>query len=87
MESATAQDARIRIQIAYIETPTLNLTLPQMRRLCELAPDVCEVATAALVASGFLTNAGDGTFTLRSAGRPADAILGPRSWAAAPSGR
>ena len=65
MEPLSAQTARMRIQIEYIEMPDLKLTVAQLRRLCALPPDVCETAVADLVRSGFLWKTGKGTFLRR----------------------
>jgi hypothetical protein len=50
--------------------PDLKLTMPQMRRLCDLPPDVCESAVDALVSMGFLQHSGSGRFLLASQARP-----------------
>jgi hypothetical protein len=74
--------ARMRIQIEYIEMPHLKLTQPQVRRLCDLPQDVCEVAMASLVASGFLSRTREGSFLRPGVGRRLEAITGPRALAA-----
>jgi hypothetical protein len=58
-----------RIQVEYIEMPDLRLTFAQIRRLCDLSPDVCEPALAALEQTGFLGRAPDGRFVRRALGR------------------
>jgi len=78
----TLHDARIRIQIEFIEMPGLKLTLAQVARLCGLPSDVCEAAVSLLVTGGFLATARDGSF-LRRGLTHADGILQPRSFAAA----
>ena len=83
MDAINPQHASARIQIEFIETPTLKLTIAQAARLCDLPRDVCEAAVSSLVTTGFLSQAGDGRFLRGSLGRHADAILGPRSLAAA----
>jgi hypothetical protein len=61
----TLHDARIRIQIEFIEMPGLKLTLAQIGRLCGLPKELCEPAVSLLVTGGFLAAAADGSF-LRS---------------------
>jgi hypothetical protein len=58
-----------RIQIEYIEMPDLKLTLPQIRRLCDLPEELCGPAVAALERVGFLWRAPDGRFVRRALGR------------------
>jgi DNA-binding IclR family transcriptional regulator len=79
MDTSTTRDARIRIQIEYIEMPQLKLTVAQVRRLFGLTEEVCEAALASLVRCGFLSQAGDGSFLRQGLGRSADAILGSHS--------
>jgi hypothetical protein len=82
-----------RIQIEYIEMPDLKLTFAQIRRLCNLPPDVCEPAVAALEQTGFLWRTADGRFVRRALGRAgreigepsADPVLG--SFELAPQAR
>jgi hypothetical protein len=61
----TLNDARIRIQIEYIEMPGLKLTLAQIGRLCGLSSEVCEPAVSLLVSHGFLAATRDGSFLRR----------------------
>jgi hypothetical protein len=61
MEPITAESARARIQVEYIEMPDLKLTFAQVGRLCDLPKDVCETAIASLVDSGFLTTSTTGS--------------------------
>lgn len=87
------RQAFTRIQVEYIEMPDLRLTLTQIRRLCDLSPEVCEPALAALEQTGFLWRTPDGRFVRRAMGRAgreisdadAEAILG--SFALLGSGR
>jgi hypothetical protein len=58
----TSQDARMRIQIEFIEMPGLKLKRDQIQRLCGVPADVCDEALAALVQSGFLRQKPDGAF-------------------------
>ena len=69
--------ARMRIQLEYIEMPNLKLTLPQVRRLCDLPHEICVAAVSSLVTSGVLTLARDGSF-LRPGIEYAESIGGPR---------
>jgi len=68
--SAVLHDAMIRIQISYIETPNLILTAPQVRRLCDLPEDVCDVALDGLVRTGFLRRSDGGMFRRGGFGLP-----------------
>ncbi len=81
MEPSITKDARIGIQIEYIEMPHLSLTLVQAQRLCDLTHDVCDAAFASLVASGFLSQALDGSFLRRGIGLQTGTIPGPRALA------
>jgi DNA-binding IclR family transcriptional regulator len=83
MEAINQQHASARIQIEFIETPSLKLTLAQAARLCDLPRDVCDAAVSSLVTDGFLWQAGDGRYLRRGLVRQADAILGPQSLARA----
>jgi DNA-binding IclR family transcriptional regulator len=83
MPTLTPHCARVRIQIEFIETPNLKLTLAQVARLCDLPSEVAETALLTLVTNGFLTHGTDGAFRRAGLGRQSDAILGPRSLAAA----
>lgn len=62
MELADIREALHRIRMEYVEMPEMKLTLLQMRRLMNLPIDVCEVALATLVDSGFLVRRPDGAF-------------------------
>lgn len=75
----TLNDARLRIQIEFIEMPGLKLTLAQIARLCGLSKDVCEPAVSLLVHRGFLAARADGSFMRHGLLAQADGILGPRS--------
>lgn len=79
----TLHEARIRIQIEYIEMPGLKLTLAQIARLCGLPRDLCEPAVSLLVSGGFLARAADGTLLRRGLAPAADGILGPSTFFAA----
>jgi hypothetical protein len=46
--------------------PDLRLTMPQMRRLRDLPPDVCTSAVEALLSMGFLQMSESGRFLLAS---------------------
>ncbi len=61
----TLHDARIRIQIEFIEMPGLKLTLSQIARLCGLPREVCEQAVSLLVEAGFLASTRDGAYLRR----------------------
>lgn len=70
MERTTAHDTRIRIQIQYIETPHLRLSLAQLARLCGVSDGVCSEALATLLWSGFLKETADGAFVRSGLGAP-----------------
>lgn len=58
----TLHDARLRIQIEFIEMPGLMLSSRQIERLCGVPAEVCDEALATLVRSGFLRQTDDGSF-------------------------
>ena len=58
----TYHDARLRIQIEFIEMPGLKLSRDQVRRLCGIPGSVCDEVLTALVQSGFLKQTTDGSF-------------------------
>jgi DNA-binding IclR family transcriptional regulator len=60
----TPDEAANRIRLEYLEMPDLKLTLPQVRRLCDLPQDACESAVEALLSAGFLQQSGSGRFLL-----------------------
>jgi hypothetical protein len=62
VELTEIREALHRIRMEYVEMPEMKLTLLQMRRLMNLPIDVCEVALATLVDSGFLVRRPDGAF-------------------------
>ena len=62
MAPADIRHALTRIQMEFMEMPEMRLTGAQMRRLLNLSVEVCELALATLVQSGFLTSAADGAF-------------------------
>ena len=57
-----SRQARILIQLEYIESPHLRLTRAQVGRLCDLPHEICAAALSSLVASGFLLQTNDGSF-------------------------
>jgi hypothetical protein len=59
----THHDARLRIQIEFIEMPGLKLSRGQVQRLCGVPHDLCDDALATLVQSGFLRQKQDGRFS------------------------
>ncbi|HVZ20414.1 MAG TPA: hypothetical protein VG871_05095 [Vicinamibacterales bacterium] len=59
----TLDETLARIRREFREMPDLKLTLPQLRRLCNLPEAACEAAVAALVDSGVLRRAGNGQLT------------------------
>ena len=61
-------DAQRRIQVDFLEWPTLKLTFPQARRLWSLPADVCEAAMGNLVQAAFLLHR-DGVYLRRGLGR------------------
>ncbi len=62
MELGDIRYALTRIQMEYTEMSEMRLTRRQVCRLLGLSVDVCDVALASLVQSGFLVQNGDGTF-------------------------
>jgi len=84
MDSHTWQNALTRIQVEYVEMPDLKLTLRQIRRLCDLPQDLCEMALAALVRTGFLWQTRDGAFLRRDLERRADAEQAAEGFRQAP---
>jgi hypothetical protein len=76
-------DAQRRIQVDFLEWPTLKLTFPQARRLWSLPADVCEAAMGNLVQAAFLLHR-DGVYLRRGLGRggrrvaPRQPHAGPR---------
>jgi len=66
----TYHDARLRIQVEFIEMPGLKLTRDQIQRLCGVPSDVCDDVLAALVLSGFLRQKPDGSFLTGRPGQP-----------------
>ncbi len=79
----TDHDVRRRIQIEFIEMPGLKLSRDQIQRLCGVPADLCDVALATLVRSGFLRCKDDGSFLRGGLADQAQAALGPRRLAAA----
>jgi hypothetical protein len=63
------RDALLRIQTEYVEMPDLKLTPRQAERLWNLSHEVCQVALATLLASGFLIVAAQGAYVRRGAAR------------------
>jgi hypothetical protein len=59
----TNHDARVRIEIEFVEMPGLKLSRDQIQRLCGVPGDVCDEALAALVSGGFLRQKPDGSFS------------------------
>jgi len=59
----TYHDARLRIQIEFIEMPGLKLSRDQIERLCGIPRDLCSEVLTTLVRSGFLREKADGSFT------------------------
>jgi DNA-binding IclR family transcriptional regulator len=60
----TPDEPADRIRLEYLEMPDLKLTLPQVRRLCDLPQDACESAVEALLSVGFLQQSDTGRFLL-----------------------
>ena len=58
----TYDEALDRIRLEYLKMPDLKLTLPQVRRLCDVPQDACESAVKALLMSGFLQRASNGCY-------------------------
>jgi hypothetical protein len=61
----------MRMRVEYIEMPDLMLTRLQARRLWNLSQELCDMALAALVHTGFLWETHDGIFLRRGLGRTA----------------
>jgi hypothetical protein len=53
------------IQTEYVDMPELTLTLGQLARLGTIPVDVCKAAVGALVATGFLIESGNGSYSRR----------------------
>lgn len=68
MDITDLLDAQRRIQLDFLEWPTLKLTFPQARRLWSLPADVCEAAMGNLVQAAFLLHR-DGMYLRRGPGR------------------
>jgi hypothetical protein len=66
----TFHDARLRIQIEFIEMPGLKLKRDQIQRLCGVPKEVCDQALDALLQSGFLRQKSDGAFLTGRSGPP-----------------
>lgn len=79
----TSHDARLRIQIEFIEMPGLKLSRDQVQRLCGVPHELCDEALDTLVRSGFLRRKTDGMFLRGGIGDAIDSIVGPSSLAAA----
>ena len=60
----TSDEALDRIRREYQEMPDLSLTLPQVRRLCDLPQGLCETAVNELLSLGFLQQARNGRYLL-----------------------
>jgi hypothetical protein len=52
-----------RVRAEYLEMPGLSLTKWQMRRLWVIDGDTCDAVVGVLVASGFLRQSAQETFT------------------------
>ena len=63
-EQSTIQDWLRLIQAEYLEMPGLHLTKPQVRRLWNLEPQVCDVLLNSLVADHFLEKTRRDTYAL-----------------------
>jgi len=68
MDTAELLDAQRRIQVDFLEWPTLKLTFLQARRLWNLPADVCEAAMGNLVQADFLAHR-NGIYLRRGLGR------------------
>ncbi len=84
MTIPTWQDALTRIQVEFVEMPDLKLTPRQVRRLCDLPPDLCQAALVALVRTGFLWQSCDGAFLRRDLGLPAQQTGAISPWCKSP---
>lgn len=67
IELHTVCDALSKIRREYAEMPEMKLTLPQLARLLNVPAEVCDIAVAALVESGFLEEADNGRYGLPAA--------------------
>jgi hypothetical protein len=56
----TLDAALQRIRIEFEEMPDLKLTLPQVRRLCDVPDDICGRAVETLVEAGVLRRTDNG---------------------------
>ena len=66
----SVQDAVDLIRLEYAETPALQLTFCQVRRLWNLSDELCERALRVLVRSGFLVCTPDGCYGRPSGDQP-----------------
>jgi hypothetical protein len=63
-EQATIHDWLRVIQAEYLEMPGLHLTKPQIQRLWQLEPQLCDALLDALVAGDFLRKTGREAYVL-----------------------
>jgi hypothetical protein len=78
-------DALIAIQREFVDMPGLKLTLGQAVRLWAMPAGTCQTALAALVASGFLVDIGDGRYGRRGTPPVHVEALDTLTWAVAPA--
>lgn len=57
-----SEEAVALIRLEYFDTPDLILTRQQAQWLCELSPQICRQALAALIEDGFLALRTDGRY-------------------------
>jgi hypothetical protein len=59
------QDAVVRLQQAYLDTPALRLTLPDAQRRCAADAQTCEAVLNVLVDAGVLARTREGQYARR----------------------
>ena len=77
----TTKQVSDRLRAEYTEMPGMQLTAPQVQRLCGIGAEACRTVLAQLVDADFLYRRPDGTYArlTDSVGRPAKADLRARS--------
>jgi hypothetical protein len=63
------RDVLTRVRMEYLEMPGLRLTSHQASRLWNLDQTTCNAILAVLVRDQFLSQTGDGSYVIASAGR------------------
>ena len=85
MDSPSFQQALIAIQAEFVDMPELRLSVGQLARVGMLPTDVCKAAVSALVATGFLVEAANGSFSRRGTPPVQVEHLDVLTWAVTPA--